>query len=146
MCLRKIGVKHIKGLRLVSDLYNRIEALCKAHKINITTMCKESGVSRASLSDLKMGRKKGLNAETLSKIADYFDVSVDYLLGNDQKQKAPAKSESISKEDAMVALFGGRGEVSQAMWEEAENYIDFIIERERKKSENGGQPPKAGGG
>jgi len=64
----------------MSDLYNRIESLCQSKNISITTMCKESGVSRASLSDLKAGRKQGLSSETLSKIAIFLNVSVDYLL------------------------------------------------------------------
>ena len=38
----------------MSDLYNRIENLCKRDKVNITTMSKESGASRSSLTDLKM--------------------------------------------------------------------------------------------
>ena len=65
----------------MSDLYNRIEELCKEKNESITTMCRASGVSRASLSDLKMGRNQTLSAETLSKIAAHFGVSVDYLLG-----------------------------------------------------------------
>lgn len=72
----------------MSDLYNKIEGLCKKRGVNITQMCKESGVSRASITDLKMGRKQALSSMTLSKIAAYFNVSVDYLIGNDQKEKA----------------------------------------------------------
>lgn len=65
----------------MSDLYKRIEELCREKNETITTMCKASGASRASLSDLKVGRKQSLSAETLSKIAAHFGVSVDYLLG-----------------------------------------------------------------
>ncbi len=71
----------------MSELFTRIEALCKSQQITITELCRKSGASRGSLSDLKQGRKQSLSAETLSKIADYFGVSVDYLLGNDQKEK-----------------------------------------------------------
>lgn len=68
----------------MSTLYRKIEELCKSKEINITTMCRESGASRASLTDLKMGRKQSLSSETLMKIAAYFEVSVDSLLGNEQ--------------------------------------------------------------
>ena len=68
----------------MSDLYKRIEDLCNENNVTITTMCKESGASRASLSDLKVGRKQSLSAETLSKIAAHFGVSVDYLLGKEK--------------------------------------------------------------
>lgn len=63
----------------MSSLYEKIEMLCKEHKESITTMCKASGASRGSLSDLKMGRINGLNIGTLVKIADHFGVSVDYF-------------------------------------------------------------------
>lgn len=86
MLLRNLGEVYKKGLSLMSDLYNRIEELCKENNESITTMCKESGASRASLSDLKVGRKQGLSAETLSKIAVHFGVSVDYLLGKENKK------------------------------------------------------------
>lgn len=103
MCLRKIGVKHIKGLLFMSDLYNRIEKLCADNGINITTMCKESGASRASLTDLKMGRKQGLSTDTLSKISNYFGVSVDYLLGNEPKAKTLAEAD-VTFDDFTYAM------------------------------------------
>ena len=62
-------------------LYERIEGLCKMEGKSITQMCNECDIARASLTDLKKGRKKTLSAQTLSKIAAYFGVSVDYLLG-----------------------------------------------------------------
>lgn len=82
MLLRNLGEVYKKGLLSMSELYKRIEELCKENHVNITTMCKDSGASRASLTDLKMGRKQSLSADTLNKIARYFSVSVDYLIGN----------------------------------------------------------------
>ena len=79
------------------DLYNRIAVLCKENGKNITTMCKESGTSRASLSDLKMGRSQSLSAETLSKIANHFGVSVDYLLGLQNDLPTSTKSSELIK-------------------------------------------------
>ena len=78
-------------------------------------MCKESGANRASLTDLKKGRKQGLSAETLAKIATYFKVSVDFLLGVETK-KAPTDGErTVSDDDIKFALFGGDGEITDAM-------------------------------
>ena len=64
-------------------LYEKIEQLCSAFNTSITSMCKEAGVSRASLSDLKMKRIKGLSTDTLKKIADYFGTTVDRLISDD---------------------------------------------------------------
>ena len=38
------------------------------------------------MTDLKMGRKKGVNAETAQKIASYFGVSVGVLLGQEESR------------------------------------------------------------
>lgn len=72
----------------MSDLYSRIESRCKDRGITITKMCAESGASRASLTDLKVGRKKTLSAKTLTLIASYFGCAVDDLL-RDETKKAP---------------------------------------------------------
>lgn len=49
----------------MANLYENIEKLCKQRGVNVTTMCKESGASRGSLTDLKNGRKQTLKYETL---------------------------------------------------------------------------------
>lgn len=75
----------------MSSLYTRIEELCISHGTNITEMCRKSGASRSSLTDLKMGRTNGLNTNTLGKIASFFDVPMDYLLsGNSSGNMAGA--------------------------------------------------------
>lgn len=53
----------------------------------MTTMCREASVPRGNLSDLKMGRSEILSTKNLNKIANYFDVSVDFLLGNENEKK-----------------------------------------------------------
>ena len=64
-------------------LYEQIQELCKKKGINVTIMCRECGASRGALGDLKAGRKQYLSTDTLKKIAEYFSVSIDYLLGGD---------------------------------------------------------------
>lgn len=71
----------------MSELYKNIDMLCQSKNISITKMCTDSGVSRGSLTDLKMGRTQELSTATLFKIATYFGVSVDYLLGNEQQKR-----------------------------------------------------------
>lgn len=70
----------------MANLYENIEKLCKNRGINVTLMCKESGASRGSLTDLKSGRKQSLKYETLDKIATYFGISVNELVTGEQKE------------------------------------------------------------
>ena len=134
MLLRNLGEVYKKGTIIMSNLYNRIEELCKENNESITTMCKESGASRASLSDLKVGRKQSLSAETLSKIANHFGVSVDYLLGKENK-KAPTDSgeRSVSDDEIKFALFGGDGEITDEMYDEVKRFAAYIKQREADK-------------
>lgn len=71
------------------SLYENIYALCKERGITPGGLCGELGFRRSVLSDLKNGRKKSLDTTTLMKIAEYFNVSVDYLLTGEEKEKTP---------------------------------------------------------
>ncbi len=66
-------------------LYESIRSLCTERGITGGRMCVDLGLSKSLMTDLKAGRKKGITAETARKIADYFDVSVDRVLGNTTK-------------------------------------------------------------
>lgn len=78
----------------MANLYENIEKLCKQRGVNVTIMCKESGASRGSLTDLKNGRKQSLKYETLDKIASYFGTSVDALVSGNQKENPPQQPQS----------------------------------------------------
>ena len=111
----------------MNEVYNRIEALCKSKSINITTLCKRCSIPRASLTDFKMGRNKSLSASTLQKIAEYFSVSVEYLLSGE----AP-NTDSINLK---IAFFGGEEGITDAMVEEVKRFAAYV--KEREKNDNG---------
>lgn len=73
----------------MGTLYENIAELCELNGTRPGKMCNDLGISRGLMTDLKMGRKKGVSAETANKIANYFNVSVDYLLTGEQKNQAP---------------------------------------------------------
>lgn len=106
----------------MNEIFDRIEKLCKSRNMNVTEMCKICSISRASLTDFKMGRIKTLSASTLRKIAEYFSVSVEYLLSGD----IPALDELSLK----VALFGGFDGISDQMLADVMSYAKYIKERE----------------
>lgn len=81
------------------NLYEIISALCADKGIKPGRMCNDLGISRGAITDLKAGRKQSLSAETLSKIANYFNVSVDYLLGNEQKEKPATDSDGFTEKE-----------------------------------------------
>lgn len=78
----------------MSDLYSNIHALCEKEGIIDGTLCSNIGIRRSFISELKAGRTKSLSTEVLSKIAAYFNVSVDYLLTGNQKENPPQQPQS----------------------------------------------------
>lgn len=73
----------------MSQLYKKLSELCKSAGITGYRMCKDCGLSTSTMTDLKSGRKKTLNAESINRIATYFGVSVGYLLGEEEKLTQP---------------------------------------------------------
>ena len=67
------------------DLYKTIESLCQKRGLSINKMCKLSGASQGSVADLKGGRSKTLSAQNISKIAAFFGITTDFLLGRDDE-------------------------------------------------------------
>ena len=86
----------------MSDLYTRIEGLCKERGTNITEMCRASGASRGSLTDLKMGRTSGLNTNTLLRIATHFGITIESLLGTTPAQDFSGSISNVTN-SAVVA-------------------------------------------
>lgn len=67
----------------MTELYKRIEELCKAHNITITKMCRDIKLSRSVMSEFKSGRTKSISERNIDAIAEYFDVTPEYLSGRD---------------------------------------------------------------
>ena len=78
-------------------LYERLSDLCQEKGIKGGRMCTDLGFSKSLMTDLKSGRKKGVNAETAQKIASYFGVSVGYLLGEEEKEEKPVQEDELSE-------------------------------------------------
>ena len=71
--------------------YEIVNNLCKERKTTITRMAEEIGLSNAAPTSWRKGAVPKLT--TLEKIADYFDVSVDYLRGVETKKAPTQKGE-----------------------------------------------------
>ena len=121
----------------MSELYKRIEALCKNEGITITEMCRRAGVPRANLTELKMGRQQTLGLNSLARISAYFNVSVESLVNPSntvaETEKAPASEETGASEEAVrYSLFNGH-EVSDETYQKVLAFARFALEEERRQ-------------
>lgn len=70
------------------NTYEVIKALCDKRNLAVTALEKELGFGRGSLGKLKDG--KSISSDRLKEIADYFEVSMDYLMtGEDHSADEP---------------------------------------------------------
>lgn len=74
-----------------------------------------------------------LNSETLVIFAEFYNVSVDYLIGRiSENENAPINNDkrTISDDDIQFALFGGRDEITDAMYDEVKKFAAYLKQRE----------------
>lgn len=73
----------------------RLRKLRKEKGINQTELGNILGLSTSAIGMYEQGRRTP-DQETLKKIADFFDVSIDYLLGRTDDRKPPEKIEETT--------------------------------------------------
>lgn len=115
-----------------NSFFDRYVELCKTTGETPNSVAKIIGASSGSVTAWKNGTEPRYS--TVLKIAEHFSVSVDYLLGKENK-KAPTVSDErqVNHEDIKFALFGGDGEITDAMYEEVRNFAEFVKQREAEK-------------
>lgn len=109
----------------MGSLYENILKLCEDKDIRPGRLCDDLELSRGLITDLKMGRKKSVSAQTAQKIAEYFGVSVGYLLG---KESAPDLLDQVD-----LAFYGEYKALDE---EEKEAVRDMVrLMRKRRRQE-----------
>lgn len=83
----------------MSILLERIVILCKEHRISISFLEKECSISNGCI---KKWETRAPSIDKIGKIARYFDVSMDYLVGNTEIRALP---ESFVEEKTTCDLF-----------------------------------------
>ena len=83
-------------------MYEVFEQLLQKYGVTPYRVAKEAGVTQTALSNWKSGRSTP-TTKTLQKIADYFEVTIDYLMTGDiseeshEKKLTPKDEKDIEK-------------------------------------------------
>ena len=110
----------------------RVRAICKERKIPISKLEKDLGFANGYIGQLKKGE---FPSQRLYAIAEYLGVTPEYLLGGDEKNAPTERERAVNDDDIKFALFGGDGEITDAMYDEVRAFAAFVKEREAKKKE-----------
>lgn len=83
-------------------IYQRIKELATEKNISIREVESTLNLANGTLNKWK----KRANTEKLQKVADYFGVTVDYLLGNEKSSSSSSKSVDLNDDDAFLTFEG----------------------------------------
>lgn len=114
-----------------SFFWETFKKLCKKVNKSPNAVCKELGFSAATATHWKNNKKPSW--ASLKKIAEYFDVSVDYLLGEQNQQKTAADAPPLSPEQQKILVYCS--DLSDEDLGKVLEYIELLHMR-RKNSEN----------
>lgn len=107
------------------DLYKLISDLCEQKGVSGGKMCADIGVSRSFMTELKKGRAKTVTFATAQKLADYFNVSVDYF--DTEKEKTPdAEAPRVSEHNNFIELLDTLPEEEQ---QKVLEYLQFVADK-----------------
>lgn len=107
------------------DIY---EKLCKERGITVSKAAEEMGINKGTVS---AWRNKGTYPQVaqLQKMAAYFSVSTDFLLGL-EKEKGPTRQNGeASDDDIKFALFEG-ATVTDEQFEEVKRFAKYVRDRD----------------
>ena len=106
-------------------IYEHIKQLCNDNKITINQLEKNCNLGTSSIK--KWETRSAPSAIALAKIADYFDVSVDYLLGRKDYADIPA----IISASPIQKLYDQLDEVNKRT---AIQYLEVMLDNQRERS------------
>lgn len=114
--------------------YQNFEELCKQRNIKPNKVSKETGVSTSTLTSWKQG-KYTPKPDKLKLIADFFNVSLEFLMRNEDVQWNPTEQTmdytiSLSEEEQeILTAYRSADEVQKEMIKRLLNYSNNIEKR-----------------
>lgn len=113
----------------MSVLGDRIKHLREQASLSQKRLAEALGISNVQLSRYETGDRKP-DPDTIRQIADYFDVSVDYLLGRD----TPSSNRLPNPDDPeLTILFRSLQSASPEIREETRKFLEFLMEKEKDR-------------
>lgn len=110
--------------------YDIFESLCRQKGISPNRACIEMGLSRSIAAKWK-NTKTSPSLDVLTKIADYFGVSADYLLNGEKKENPAAFRNGINVNDIeLIELIEIIKKLPKQRWPEVKGMINHMLYEE----------------
>lgn len=114
--------------------YDRFVYLCSQKGVTPSRAAIDAGISKSLVTKWKTNKVQDPSPDVVRKLAIYFNLTVSEIL-NEENKKAPTTSgeRSVSDDEIKFALFGGDGEITDAMYDEVKRFAAFVKQREAEK-------------
>ena len=113
----------------MSELSNRILNLITTKDLSYGELSQLTGIPKSALQRYATGETEKIPADRLELIAQVLGTTAAALLG--QTDRIPTAA--VSDDDIKFALFGGDGEITDAMYQEVKEFAALIKLREDLK-------------
>ena len=104
------------------DMKERVQELCKKNSISVSELEKTLGFGNGYIS--KLGQSTP-NTSKIKLIADYFNVSIDYIITGEEKHPIPVPK-MTDEYYKLISIYSGLSETDR-------NYIMSLAERLNQK-------------
>ena len=111
-------------------MYSIFVELLQRDGVSTYQVSKATGIAQSVFSSWKNGISKP-KADKLKKIADYFGVTTDYLLGRDEKAPDPEEPEQ-EQADVNMEFADRVSRLSESGREALSQYLDLLLKSEGK--------------
>lgn len=111
----------------ITLLVSNIQKLCDEHEISVNQMLQECGLHKSTIDHMKKEKPSIPSIDKILPIAEYFNVSVDYLLGYTPKMEI---------EDKKQKFFDLVSDLSSEEMEMIYNVVEAVIKTVKKPDKN----------
>ena len=113
-------------------MFNSVEfvrSICQQRRIPISALEKACGFSNGYLNPKKMAR---IPYDRAVLIGQYLNIPASQILTGEEAEESRPKN-TVTDDDIKFALFGGDGEITDAMYDEVKRFAAFLKERQAQK-------------
>ena len=116
----------------------RLRAARESRGLTQQQVADQMGIDKSTYCGYETGKRQP-DMGKLKMLSRILEISGDILLETEfaHTENAPAEAgeRAVSDEDIKFALFGGSGEITDAMYEEVRRFAAFVKQREAEKKE-----------
>lgn len=111
--------------------FDRLKELCNSKGISTYKACTDVGLNRAAVAKWKNGSQP--NGATAMRLAEYFGVSVDYLLGKENAPTVPSERDILDEVD--IGFYQGFKELTEEQKDTVRDMVMLMRQRRANRQE-----------